>query len=204
MCLFVRTCTCTKFLSLYYPSHMCLFAHTSLLLLQDYGPKVNFKKQKVRIGLFEGLPPFSQFIVSRLLKLPNLHDFQPVELCNLDYRSERGAAIQPHKDDVWLWGDRLVTLNLLSSTVLTFNCPCGRTELEVPLPRRSLVVVEGRARHMWLHSIKKECIVNRRVAVTLRELSTNFMPGGAEEERGQELLKAASHFTGTPVNIVSR
>lgn len=51
-----------------------------------------------------------------------LSGFLPVEQCNLDYRAERGSAIDPHFDDWWLWGERLVSLNLLSKTVLSMSC----------------------------------------------------------------------------------
>uniref|UniRef100_A0A5K4F2N8 Uncharacterized protein n=2 Tax=Schistosoma mansoni TaxID=6183 RepID=A0A5K4F2N8_SCHMA len=32
---------------------------------QDYGPKVNFKRQKVHIGGFYGLPAYSRFLITR-------------------------------------------------------------------------------------------------------------------------------------------
>lgn len=51
-----------------------------------------------------------------------LKGFSPVEQCNLDYGPERGSAIDPHFDDWWLWGERLVSLNLLSATVLSMSC----------------------------------------------------------------------------------
>ncbi|XP_029468481.1 alpha-ketoglutarate-dependent dioxygenase alkB homolog 4 isoform X2 [Rhinatrema bivittatum] len=89
---------------------------------QDYGPKVNFKKRKLKMGDFSGLPSFSQDLVSRMQQLTALTGFQPVEQCNLDYNMERGSAIDPHFDDCWLWGERLVTLNLLSDTMLTMSC----------------------------------------------------------------------------------
>ena len=90
--------------------------------LQDYGPKVNFKRQKVKLGSFNGLPPFSERVVKRMQsELEELRDFTPVELCNLDYSPERGSAIDPHMDDSWIWGERLVTINLLSPTYLTFS-----------------------------------------------------------------------------------
>ena len=92
--------------------------------MQDYGPKVNFKRQKVKLGSFNGLPPFSEGLVKRMQQsdeMEELRGFTPVELCNLDYSPERGAAIDPHMDDNWIWGERLVTLNLLSSTYLTFS-----------------------------------------------------------------------------------
>ncbi|XP_037736746.1 alpha-ketoglutarate-dependent dioxygenase alkB homolog 4 [Chelonia mydas] len=89
---------------------------------QDYGPKVNFKKKKLKAGGFIGLPSFSQEIVQRMKAHSMLEDFFPVEQCNLDYLPERGSAIDPHFDDWWLWGERLVSLNMLSKTVLSMSC----------------------------------------------------------------------------------
>ncbi|OXB78848.1 UNVERIFIED_CONTAM: hypothetical protein H355_011253 [Colinus virginianus] len=89
---------------------------------QDYGPKVNFKKQRLKAGGFTGLPSFSKRIVAQMEACSVLRGFLPVEQCNLDYRPERGSAIDPHFDDWWLWGERLVSLNLLSKTVLSMSC----------------------------------------------------------------------------------
>ncbi|KAM4760594.1 alpha-ketoglutarate-dependent dioxygenase alkB homolog 4 isoform 1-T1 [Cyanocitta cristata] len=89
---------------------------------QDYGPKVNFKKQRLKAGSFTGLPGFSRKIVAQMKACAVLSGFLPVEQCNLDYRPERGSAIDPHFDDWWLWGERLVSLNLLSKTVLSMSC----------------------------------------------------------------------------------
>ncbi|KAL9826197.1 alpha-ketoglutarate-dependent dioxygenase alkB homolog 4 [Geothlypis trichas] len=89
---------------------------------QDYGPKVNFKKQRLKAGSFTGLPSFSRKIVAQMKACAVLSGFLPVEQCNLDYRPERGSAIDPHFDDWWLWGERLVSLNLLSETVLSMSC----------------------------------------------------------------------------------
>lgn len=102
------------------------FLYTSfplpLLFQQDYGPKVNFKKQRLKAGSFTGLPSFSRKIVAQMKACAVLSGFLPVEQCNLDYRPERGSAIDPHFDDWWLWGERLVSLNLLSETVLSMSC----------------------------------------------------------------------------------
>lgn len=151
-------------------------------------------------GLFSGLPSFSQLLVKRAQKLEpgSLADFIPVELCNLEYAPERGSSIDPHLDDSWLWGDRLVTINLLSDTYLTFT---NNTEqLLVPLLRCSLVVVSGGARYCWKHSISCEHIVDRRLGITLRELSSTFLPGGEQEELGKQLLLIASTYTGRQSN----
>ncbi|CAH8845825.1 unnamed protein product [Trichobilharzia szidati] len=174
---------------------------------QDYGPKVNFKRQKVHVGEFRGLPAYSKFLITRYNnqlkeKIPPGQEFLPVELCNLEYRSDRGACIVPHFDDSWLWGERLVTLNLCGSTCLTFTLPsndiivngindeiqriqsCLSREIltdnticiRVRLDRRSLVVVSGPARYLWQHEIRRSDIPTRRIAMTFRELSDIFTP----------------------------
>ncbi|XP_064250813.1 alpha-ketoglutarate-dependent dioxygenase alkB homolog 4 [Passer domesticus] len=103
---------------------------------QDYGPKVNFKKQRLKAGSFTGLPSFSRKIVAQMKGCAVLSGFLPVEQCNLDYRPERGAAIDPHLDDCWLWGERLVSLNLLSKTVLSMSCDPEDTIPLFPISRK--------------------------------------------------------------------
>lgn len=167
---------------------------------QDYGPKVNFKKQKLKMSGFTGLPKFSQELYERMTKLDSLTNFQPVELCNLEYSSERGSSIDPHFDDFWLWGERLVTLNLLSDSILCFtNDDKPEIEVHVPMLRRSLLIVYGPARHVWKHAIHRQNIQDRRIAITLRELSKEFQTGGKREEEGDELLKIALSFNGDAV-----
>ncbi|XP_068600745.1 alpha-ketoglutarate-dependent dioxygenase alkB homolog 4 [Brachionichthys hirsutus] len=174
---------------------------------QDFGPKVNFKKRKIRVGSFNGLPALSQKLVLRMQREPTLAGFQPVEQCNLDYHPQRGAAIDPHLDDCWLWGERLATINMLSSTILTMSleqspAEPGRSQdvrVAVQLPRRSLVVLYDDARHRWKHAIHRENISERRVCSTYRELSAEFSPGGQQAELGDQLLGIALSFKGTPI-----
>ncbi|XP_059208279.1 alpha-ketoglutarate-dependent dioxygenase alkB homolog 4 [Centropristis striata] len=174
---------------------------------QDFGPKVNFKKKKVRVGGFSGLPALSQELVLRMQQEPSLSGFQPVEQCNLDYHPQRGAAIDPHLDDSWLWGERLVTINMLSNTTLTMSLEQGLPELglagevhvAVHLPRRSLVVLYGEARHRWKHAIHRDDVKERRVCSTYRELSAEFLPGGQQAEVGSQLLNISLSFQGTPI-----
>ena len=183
---------------------------------------MNFKRQKVKLGSFNGLPPFSGQLVRRMhCEVEELRDFIPVELCNLDYSPERGSAIDPHKDNEWIWGERLVTLNLLSHTYLSFSPHSSSAEprreplisdlpapaalqICIPLPQRSLVVIKGASRHQWQHSIHRQQIVSRRIATTLRELTAEFMPGGKLYDgtgKGKDILDAASSYHGTPVNF---
>ncbi|XP_054765943.1 alpha-ketoglutarate-dependent dioxygenase alkB homolog 4-like [Lytechinus pictus] len=199
-------------------------------LKQDYGPKPNFKRRKVKQGGFTGLPTFSKPLVSRMNRLPELGDFLPVEQCHLEYTPDRGSAIDLHFDDFWLWGNRLVTINLLSDTSLLLkyetdtschgapgdsgtNCHNRHDkhnvgsqqeewlvhELLIPMPRKSLIILSDDARYKWKHAIPREAILARRIAVTLRELATDFLPGGRDEALGQELLDIALTYDGTVV-----
>ncbi|KAM7537328.1 hypothetical protein Aperf_G00000071871 [Anoplocephala perfoliata] len=174
---------------------------------QDYGAKVNFKKQRISLRCFTGLPEYSRFLVERLHQQMRANGgefkvFFPVELCNLEYLPERGASIVPHLDDSWLWGERLVLLNLASETKMTFTLPptspgydeewakykkfaemnfdSSRASLPpsiaVLLPRRSLLIMSGKARFTWYHSVDREDITTRRLSLTMRELSNEYMP----------------------------
>ncbi|CAH1231632.1 ALKBH4 [Branchiostoma lanceolatum] len=236
---------------------------------QDFGPKVNFKKKKLKLGGFTGLPNFSASLLDRMKSHDLLKDFTPVEQCHLDYDPSRGSAIDPHFDDFWLWGERLVTVNLLADSVLTMSCeekgkvevtiqqtsncehgkkPVARTsstldyevlvpsnkrssqstavtvvdpqdmtgsqdmliesnslrycdaEVAIPMPRRSLLVVYGDARHKWMHAIHREDITGRRIAVTLRELSSEFSADGVHSQTGKELIEVALSFGGSAIS----
>lgn len=68
--------------------------------------------------------------------------------------------------------------------------------VKVVLPRRAVVVISGLARSDWKHSIRREDISARRIAVTFRELSPEFSAGGANEELGSTLVKVASTYAG--------
>ena len=162
---------------------------------------MNFKKRKVKLGAFNGLPSYSEKLVTRMADVPLLNNFNPVELCNLDYNQNRGSSIDPHLDDSWIWGERLVTINLLSPTYLTFSHRELSIAVHVPLPRLSLVVVMGVARHVWCHSIRRENIVGRRVAMTMRELGSDFLAGNRDEEIGKAILKTAGQYRGIPINF---
>ncbi|CAF3030672.1 unnamed protein product, partial [Rotaria sp. Silwood2] len=54
-------------------------------LKQDFGIKINFKKQTIKTKYFTGMPMHSKYIIERLQTYRLIKDFQSVELCNLDY-----------------------------------------------------------------------------------------------------------------------
>lgn len=146
---------------------------------QDYGPKISFLKRKVSVGDFGGFPYFAINLFDRMQDLhPQLvEDFVPVEFCLLEYTPERGSYIRPHYDDKWIWGDRLITVNLLSETALrlTREFKIPPYEILVKMPPRSLIVIRGEARYDWHHSISRYDIKARRIAMTWREFSAEII-----------------------------
>lgn len=88
---------------------------------QNYGPKVNFKKKKIVSGNFEGFPKFSKMLQDRFATIEMLDGFEVIEQCSLEYDPTKGASIDPHIDDCWVWGERIVTVNFLSDSVLTMT-----------------------------------------------------------------------------------
>ena len=141
------------------------------------------------MGDFRGFPLFSRPIVERFSEIvAPLADFYPIELNVLEYREERESNIDPHIDDEWLWGERIAGLNLLSPTVMTFSRRLGAelVEVDLPIPVNALYVMEGPARHDFMHGIKPEHIHGRRLVCTFRELTKQIemeMPDFSKELR---------------------
>ncbi|XP_019873403.2 alpha-ketoglutarate-dependent dioxygenase alkB homolog 4 [Aethina tumida] len=88
---------------------------------QNFGPKCNFKKRKLKLGDFKGFPRSTKFVQDKFKSTSMLKDFQTIEQCSLEYDPCRGASIDPHVDDCWIWGERIVTVNLLADSVLTMT-----------------------------------------------------------------------------------
>jgi alkylated DNA repair protein alkB family protein 4 len=62
---------------------------------QDYGPQVNFKRKKINLNSFLGLPKYIDLLLTRMKENKStnkkLVGFIPVELCNLEYTAEVGG-----------------------------------------------------------------------------------------------------------------
>lgn len=200
---------------------------------QDYGPKINYKKKKIRIDeinlemninknekqqiedLIDGnfqkkandaitssltekyrnftFPYFSKekccffnFVSEKLKEINRLKDFKIAEIGNLFYDYSKGGHIEPHVDDAWIWGDRIIGINLLSETKMTFSREIEiindkketeriLIEFDFPVGKGDLYVISDLARYVWRHSIKKEHITKDRLVMTLRELEKNFL-----------------------------
>lgn len=170
---------------------------------QDYGPSANFKKQKIKIGRFTGFPYWMKKLLDKFSKMDLCSDFVCVELCNLEYRNAFGSAIEPHIDDEWLWGERLITLNYLSDTFLTllpnnFRQMKATPVIRIPLLRRSALVLFAESRYQWQHAVFREDISDRRVASTLRELGKPVLNSPSFSSLNSLLFDIALKFDGEP------
>ncbi|ETN79981.1 hypothetical protein NECAME_02458 [Necator americanus] len=88
---------------------------------QDYGPKVNFKHKKVKMDTFVGMPEYADMLLEKMKSVSQekLGNYVPFEMCNLEYDEKRKSAIEMHFDDTWIWGNRLISINLLSGSAMT-------------------------------------------------------------------------------------
>lgn len=143
---------------------------------QDYGVKVNYKKQKIKSEYSEIIfPDYITFLQSKLNEInqQQFKGFTINEIGNLYYSSKLGAHIEPHIDDVWIWGDRIIGINLVSNTILTFIIEDNNLnvifEIDLYIKPGDLYMMSGLSRYKWKHCVRRENISNDRVVVTLRE-----------------------------------
>ncbi|KAK9512994.1 hypothetical protein O3M35_001289 [Rhynocoris fuscipes] len=186
---------------------------------QNFGPKCNFKKRKLRAGNFKGFPVCTKFIHEKFKTTDILKDFCTIEQCTLEYDANRGASIDPHIDDCWIWGERIVTVNLLEDSVLTLTpyqsddnnkynlnfapeqyrygaekkSACVQV-IRIPLIKRSLLVLTGEARYCWLHQIYRQDVPSRRLCLAFREFTPAYLPGGIHSDEGENILELSKNF----------
>ncbi|XP_028138312.2 alpha-ketoglutarate-dependent dioxygenase alkB homolog 4 [Diabrotica virgifera virgifera] len=112
---------------------------------QNFGPKCNFKKKRIRVGDFQGFPIQTEIIQTKFEDVSIMKGFQTIEQCSLEYTPERGASIDPHIDDCWIWGERIVTVNLLSDSILTmtYNDKPNRYNLDCVKTYPSILTQKG-------------------------------------------------------------
>ena len=158
---------------------------------QDYGPKINYKKRKVKYQgeqTLSNLPGELMSVISKLKKNIKsvklnlyLEDYDIAGVGNLFYSNKNGSHIEPHIDDVWVWGRRIIGINLLSETTMTFSIEVDDDvgskillEVDIPLKSGDIYIMTNRARYIWKHSIKSEFILSDRIAITVREFEEGY------------------------------
>lgn len=160
---------------------------------QDYGPRRNFKKKKVKPAEMPMMPiafkPVFEAIADAVSECTG-KSYKIAEVSALEYTESNLSNFDPHVDDTWLWGDRIAGLNLNAESAMTFVNPEGDC-CDVYFPRRSFFLMSGECRYKWMHGIRPDHVHGRRVSLTFRELSDEIL---ADSSTAKMVLAAASNF----------
>lgn len=110
-------------------------------------------------------------------RCPQFSTFRPDQLTVNRY--EPGHGIPSHVDTHSCFEDPIMALSLGSSTTMEFKNPESGQNVNVCLPRRSLLIMSGESRYGWTHGIvpKKSDIVKRAdkyLTIQKRETRTSF------------------------------
>ena len=92
-------------------------------------------------------------------------EMAPEQIIVNEYKD--GQGISSHRDAL-CFGPKILSLSLGADTVMTFTG--GISSLDVKLPRRSLLILEGSVRYKLEHQIKKHT-GSTRVSITYRTLA---------------------------------
>lgn len=160
---------------------------------QDYGPKRNFKKKKIKVTEIPGMPLVFESVfavISSMVETFTGKAYRIAEVSALEYMEGKMSNFDPHVDDTWLWGDRIAGLNLNEACAVTFVNPEGVC-CDVYLPRRAFFLMSGNCRYRWMHGIRPEHVRGRRISLTFRELSDEIL---VDTKASEMVLSAASHF----------
>lgn len=147
--------------------------------VQHYGYRYDYKNKNPAEKLGD-LPEWSEFIVDRIQQTIKGSDPETDTEFNQMIINEYkpGQGIAAHTDSK-MFGPIIVSLSLGSDTVMRFVCKADKTDLV--LPRRSLLILQDKARYNYTHEIPKrgsDLIDGQkkprglRVSVTLRTYNT--------------------------------
>jgi len=145
---------------------------------QSYGPNVNFKRRKVKLGSFQGFPIATKFIQDRFESaIASLRDYKTVEQSYIEYRASTGARIDAHVDDCWIWGERIVQVNLMSDSMLTLlpftGDPYRYNLAEVSTYPKVMDDLSGRIQFNPFQSVVEPEVLRTVTAAGLRNCGSN-------------------------------
>ncbi|KAI8801150.1 hypothetical protein BJ742DRAFT_40435 [Cladochytrium replicatum] len=144
---------------------------------QHYGYLFSYRFRKTVENLGP-LPHMFSPVLSRLVSDGHFPTHQPPNSVIVNEYLQ-GQGIKAHKDSSEQFGEVVTSLSLLSACVISFFSMEREDEEphRVLLPRRSLLVMSGVARHKYKHEISKELVEfvdgvdivrGRRVSLTFR------------------------------------
>jgi alkylated DNA repair dioxygenase AlkB len=142
--------------------------------VQHYGYRYDYVQRKVDPSMFLGpLPEWAVSLAKRLQRDGYVVE-TPDQLIVNEYRP--GQGISSHIDCEPCFGDTIISISLGSPCVMVFTHSRSRVQIPVLLEPGSLAVMQGDARHLWLHGIppRKTDVVDGRKIERSRRLSLTF------------------------------
>lgn len=120
--------------------------------VQHYGYRYDYKKKRIDLSMkIEGLPTWATALGERLLKV-GLIKSPPDQLIVNEYHP--GQGISRHVDCVPCFEDGIVSISLGSPCVM--NLIRGQRIVPLLLETRSVLLLEGDARYLWMHEIPQQ------------------------------------------------
>lgn len=143
--------------------------------VQHYGYRYGYGKQ-ASLDYIGKLPRWAAKLASQLKK-DALVEEVPDQLIVNEYQPGQGIA--PHIDREKFFKDTIVSLSLGSKCVMDFIHAQTREKASLLLVPKSLLIIQGEARHQWKHGIAPRKTDNygdeqikreRRVSLTFRKV----------------------------------
>lgn len=148
--------------------------------VQHYGYIYDYKRHTVDQSMYLGkLPEWSPKIV-KMLELNPAFGIQPDQMIVNEYQPGQGIA--HHIDCEPCFGDRIASISLNSSCLMTFIHVESNQTFELMLEPNSLLIMRDEARYNWKHGISarksdiyqgKKIKRGRRISVTFRKVILN-------------------------------
>ncbi len=128
--------------------------------VQQFGPRYNYTTRQLNTSIMD----VPDWIKPLCLKLSKWFNPEPAQIIINEY--ETGQGITKHVD-AKVFGPTIASLSLLSDTYLTMG-QHRDDEIKIPLEKRSLVIMTGKARSDWYHYIAP--VKEKRISITFRTI----------------------------------
>jgi alkylated DNA repair dioxygenase AlkB len=119
--------------------------------VQHYGYKYDYKARSIDYSMFLGTLPLWAQKISRRLYNEKFIDQEPDQVIVNEYLPGQGIA--NHVDCEPCFGETVISISLGSTCIMDFIDLGSKEKIEVLLEPRSLVIINGPARHSWTHGI---------------------------------------------------
>ncbi|MHB8626658.1 MAG: alpha-ketoglutarate-dependent dioxygenase AlkB [Aggregatilineales bacterium] len=145
--------------------------------VQHYGYRYDYKRRALPAEMYLGILPDWLLTLAERLHADGLTQEIPNQVIVNEYMPGQGIA--SHIDCIPCFRGEIVSLSLGSPCVMLYTHTAKKLEVPVLVAPRSLVVMDGEARHEWKHGIpaRKTDVYNgqtfrrgTRVSITLRNV----------------------------------